>query len=346
MRSHLLFSVLLALPFLAAPACGGGERKPAGDEAGPRFEARPFVPYSGDRWIGNAVCYGPHRDGQRPGGASPSKDELREDLRLMQPHWSLLRTYGAGGFVADMLELIRAEKMDFKVVLGAWVAVERDLDSDDAPGAFHPEVAAANDREIAAAIDLARAYPDIVAAVCVGNETQVDWSAHRCPPEVLIRRLREVRSAVSVPVTTADDFKYWILPESRAVAAEVDFIITHAHPLWNGILLPDAMSWLTDRLAEVRAMHPDRDVVIGETGWATSALDHGEQGDLIRGRTGETEQKVFIDRAVAWADSTRETMFLFEAFDENWKGGDDPAEVEKHWGLFRADRTPKTVLAE
>ena len=31
----------------------------------------------------------------------------------------------------------------------------------------------------------------------------------------------------------------------------------------------------------------------------------------------------------------------FEAFDENWKGGPHPDEVEKHWGLFRADRTPK-----
>ena len=34
----------------------------------------------------------------------------------------------------------------------------------------------------------------------------------------------------------------------------------------------------------------------------------------------------------------------FEAFDENWKGGDHPAEVEKHWGLFRADRTPKAAM--
>ena len=34
----------------------------------------------------------------------------------------------------------------------------------------------------------------------------------------------------------------------------------------------------------------------------------------------------------------------FEAFDENWKGGPSPEETEKHWGLFRADRTPKLVV--
>jgi len=37
--------------------------------------------------------------------------------------------------------------------------------------------------------------------------------------------------------------------------------------------------------------------------------------------------------------------FYFEAFDENWKGGDHPDEVEKHWGVFRADRTPKAAVA-
>ena len=33
--------------------------------------------------------------------------------------------------------------------------------------------------------------------------------------------------------------------------------------------------------------------------------------------------------------------FYFEAFDEKWKGGQHPAEVEKHWGVYRSDRTPK-----
>ena len=34
-------------------------------------------------------------------------------------------------------------------------------------------------------------------------------------------------------------------------------------------------------------------------------------------------------------------IFIFEMFDEPWKGGDDPAEVEKHWGLFGLDREAK-----
>ena len=37
---------------------------------------------------------------------------------------------------------------------------------------------------------------------------------------------------------------------------------------------------------------------------------------------------------------------LFEAFDEPWKGSPDLLEPEKHWGLFRVERTPKLVMRE
>lgn len=36
--------------------------------------------------------------------------------------------------------------------------------------------------------------------------------------------------------------------------------------------------------------------------------------------------------------------FVFEAFDEEWKGSHHPLEPEKHWGLFKIDRTPKLVM--
>jgi len=33
--------------------------------------------------------------------------------------------------------------------------------------------------------------------------------------------------------------------------------------------------------------------------------------------------------------------YLFEAYDETWKGSDNKDEQEKHWGIFNEDRTPK-----
>jgi hypothetical protein len=37
---------------------------------------------------------------------------------------------------------------------------------------------------------------------------------------------------------------------------------------------------------------------------------------------------------------------MFEAFDEPWKGSDEPSEPEKHWGFYYLDRTPKLVVNE
>jgi hypothetical protein len=78
--------------------------------------------------------------------------------------------------------------------------------------------------------------------------------------------------------------------------------------------------------------------------WAISIHDQGEQSRLIKGRPGEPEQKRFYEEARAWAETEQQAMFFIEAFDEIWKGGPHSTEVEKHWGLFRADRTAKAVV--
>lgn len=305
-------------------------------------DIRPFQPCDDGAWIGEAICYGPHRDGQRPGGPGPAADQIREDLHLMRPRWRLLRTYGAAENAETILATIRADSLGMKVMLGAWIEPER---GDGDRGAPDAEKTDANERECAAAIRLANAYPDVVIAVCVGNETQVSWSGNRCSPATLIARIRQVRAAVTVPVSTADDFAYWREPASREVARELDFVTLHAHPLWNGRTLDEALPWLDARLAEVRAAHPGATLALGEVGWATDHGTEGNQGRLIAGRTDEANQTEFYRRYRAWVEVTRLASFWFEAFDENWKGSDDPHEVEKHWGLFRADRAAKPALA-
>lgn len=309
--------ILALLGLLGLMGCAGGET----------IELRALPAEFGSV---HAVAYGPHRDGQRPGGPDPSAAEIREDLALMLPHWRLLRVYGARGPGETLLEAIRADGLDMRVMLGAWIA---------------PDDPAGNRAEVETAIRLANAYPDIVAAVSVGNETQVDWSWHKSPLTPLIEHVRRVHAAIAQPVTVADDYNYWNKPESHELAAELDFITMHAHPLWNGQQLEEALPWLREQLAIVQALHPERPVVIGETGWATRVHDEGEQAELIKGRAGEAEQKEYHEALRAWAEAERLTVFEFEAFDENWKGGPHPDEVEKHWGLFRADRTPKAALA-
>jgi exo-beta-1,3-glucanase (GH17 family) len=324
------------------PASAGGEPGFAREEP---FVVRPYRPFIGSRWVGSAIAYGPYRDGQFPGGPVPTREELRQDLHLIAKRWGLLRTYGAVGPPEGLLRIIREDRLALKVMLGVWIAAEERREAGGATQSL-PEARAANRAEIETAVRLAREYPETVVAICVGNETQVSWSGNRVPPGRLIDHLREVRSRTSVPVTTADDFNFWNKPESRAVAREVDFIVTHAHPLWNGLELADAVAWTRATYDSIRAAHPDREVVLGETGWATSMHPEGEQARLIHGRVGEEEQAAFYHVLRQWVDEARVPTFFFEAFDENWKGGPHPDEVEKHWGLYRADRTPKPAVAD
>ncbi len=346
MNAHLINPACFTIPMIMLSLSGCSGRHAATSSSGTTaLTVRPFHPGTEHRWLGNAICYGPHRDGQRPGGATPTAAEIREDLGLMLPHWNLLRTYGSQEFGRTLCEEIRAGGLDMKVMLGVWIAAEETRDDTGIVLTRDPEAAADNRREADAAIALAGEYPDIVVAICVGNETQVFWSPYPSPLDILIGHVRRVRAAVAVPVTSADDFQYWNKPESRALARELDFVTIHAHPLWNGRQLDDALPWLREQVAAVQAVHPDRQLVIGETGWATAVAGVGEQARLIKGAVGESPQAAFYAAVRAWAAAERIPTFVFEAFDENWKGGDDPQEVEKHWGVFRADRTAKPAVA-
>jgi exo-beta-1,3-glucanase (GH17 family) len=281
---------------------------------------RAFHPYIGEEWIGNAVSYGPFRDGQSPGGKGPSDEQILEDLRIIAVHWSLIRMYGSE-WAEPVLRLIREEELPIRVLVGAWLTTEVKK-GPDGKDVIDADAVAANVRQVNGAIRVAREYPELVAGISVGNEIRVFWSDHKVQPQKLIGYVRAVRAETEVPVTVADDFNYWNKPESQEVAKELDFIVLHIHALWAGCSIEDAMPWTERIYREICAAHPTKTVVIGEAGC----------------------QARYWTALRAWAEENRVTTFWFEAFDENWKGGPHPDEVEKHWGVFEEDRTPKRAL--
>ncbi len=301
------------------------------------------IPRKGDL-VGSGISYGPYREGQRPGGPAPTDAQLLEDLRIISQHWSMLRTYSSDSVTERTLQIIQRERLPLKVMVGAWIGTEAHVAPDGSIKEAFPDAVKANRTQVTDAIRLANDYSDTVLAVSVGNETQVSWSFHAVQPAVLANHVRSVRAGTKVPVTIADDFRFWIEPASKSLAAEIDFIVLHAYAMWNGKLLKDALAFTKDKYAVVSARHPAHRIVIGEAGWATQKLTYGEQKTRMPGRAGEDEQKEFYDAFTAWTRAHKITTFYFEAFDEPWKGGDDPNEVEKHWGLFRVDRTPKKAI--
>lgn len=269
---------------------------------------------------------------------------MAEDLQLISKHWRLLRIYGTRHCGRELLEVIRAQKLPLKVMVGAWIAPEV-VGRDDAKRVDEMAIQA-NQQEVSVAIQLANEFPEIVWAVSVGNESQVNWSNHKVPPELLIKYLRQVRVQTSVPVTTADDFLFWLEDRSQSIADEIDFLVMHAHPVWHAQEAENALTFVKTKYNAVKQAYPDLLVVIGETGWATRKNPTGREIEYVRGKMGETEQQLVYRQLSDWARKRKITLFMFEAFDENWKGDAHPDEVEKHWGLFRADRTPKLVMQQ
>ncbi|HRF40877.1 MAG TPA: hypothetical protein PK198_18935, partial [Saprospiraceae bacterium] len=73
---------------------------------------------------GRAICYSGFRAGQHPGGKHPDYEEIKEDLLLLQDHWKYLRLYDCDPHAETVLQVIRQEKLDFKIMLGAFIEAE------------------------------------------------------------------------------------------------------------------------------------------------------------------------------------------------------------------------------
>ena len=308
------------------------------------FVPRKFDSFFGSEWIGNAVSYGFYRKGQAPGMKGPAEQEILDDLNIISQHWKLIRLYGSDMDSERVLKVIKENNIPVRVMLGVWLENETD----------DPERRKENAGEADKAIELANEYPGIVTSINVGNETRVFWSQHRIEQHILIDYIRRVRNKTSVPVTTADDYSYWLSPESREVADETDFIVAHIYSLWNGKTLDDAIEWM-DRIyfRELKVLYPGKEIVIGEAGWATdfdrSKTGPGQQADLIKGEVSMEAQGDYLIQLNDWVNKSRVTTFLFEAFDEPWKGGGDstgPHEVEKNWGVFYENRKPKESFSK
>ena len=209
-------------------------------------------------------------------------------------------------------------------MLGIWLDREPGYEQDNA-------------EQIADGIRLANEYEDVVVAVNVGNEVLIEWTEHPVQEDQVIRYVRQVREAVTQPVTVADNYVWW-RDHGAALAREVDFITMHTYPLWERRDIDQGLSFTIENFDEVRAAHPEKVIVIGEAGWATYT-----EGNLHVPRGGdELKQKRYYEELTDWARENRITVFLFEAFDEPWKA----AGTESHWGLFTADRKAKPVMQE
>ena len=293
---------------------------------------------------GNAICYSGYRHGQSPNTRSyPSSAEILEDLLILRKHWRLLRLYDCSPHAERVLAVIREENLDFQVMLGAYLGAE--LNNFGCPwGATFSEEEleanqAENEAEVERLIVLARHYEDIVFSVSVGNEATVEWTDHFVSVRRMIELVRRVRRSVVQPVTFCENYVPW-QHKLEGLVAEVDFISLHTYPVWEYKRIHEAIQYTKDNYHSVAQLYPDKTVIITEAGWATSS-----NGRCIHPENSSEElQTAYLEDLMTWSRAEGILTFVFEAFDEPWKGSADPLEPEKHWGLFTVERRPKKAM--
>ena len=184
-----------------------------------------------------------------------------------------------------------------------------------------------NRRQIATAIALAKQYPDVISAIVVGNEVLLRGDMSVTDLEAIIR---DVKAQVTVPVTYADVWEYWLRYSDLQNA--VDFVTIHILPYWEDFPLPAsiAAAHVDDIRKKVAAAIPNKEIVIGEVGWPSAG--RMREGAL----PSPSNQARVIEESVALAKRENFRLNVIEAFDQPWKRQLEGA-TGGYWGIF--DRT-------
>ncbi len=293
----------------------------------------------------NAICYSGYRDGQCPGRVYPSYDEVKEDLLILAKNWRFLRLYDSSPHAETVLEVISNEAMNFKVMLGVDMGAEMSNPHCPWGADFSDETLEANRRanndQVEKAIVLSNRYPDIVFSLSVGNESSVEWSDHMVPVNNLIAYVQMIKGAIKQSVTFCENYVPWTY-KLEPLAEVLDFISVHTYPAWEYRTLEDALEYTKHNYHSVVNHYPGKPVVITEAGWTTASNGRG----IEPWNATEELQASYYKQLLDWTTEERILTFVFEAFDEPWKGSPDPLEPEKHWGLFDVERKPKLVMQE
>ena len=145
-----------------------------------------------------SISYSPYTRSQPPDyGDRPTAEQIRADLKILSPYTQAIRTYSSTGG-GELVPEIAAE-FGLKVTLGIWI------DKNEAR----------NEREIQAAIALARRYSNINAIV-VGNETtlRAEKSIDELVPGEPLVTVRDPRESSPPPRETASDSRQSMTRES------------------------------------------------------------------------------------------------------------------------------------
>ena len=254
------------------------------------------------------LSYAPFRGQQSPLDLSTRIEpwQIEEDLARLARLTDCVRIYSVDFGLERVPEI--AERHGLKVLLGLWVSSHADRTK----------------YQIDTGIALAKRFPGVIRAVIVGNEALLRGEV---APEALANLIRTVKAQVTVPVSYADVWEFWL--RHRELAGAVDFVTVHILPYWEDhpIAASEAANHVDSIRRQVVAAFGGKEVVIGEVGWPSAG----------RMRSGAlpspANQARVLHDILARGKRENFRVNIIEAFDQPWKRHQEGT-VGGHWGLI------------
>src|ERR1700678_1730846 len=267
------------------------------------------------------VSYAPFRGEQTPlqSTAQIPAEQIGQDLAQLAKISDCVRTYSIENGLDQVPAL--AAKLGLKVIQGIWLSSDR----------------LKNQTQISTAVSLTKQYPGIISALVVGNEVLLRGEMTSSDLAALIR---SVKSQVSVPVTYADVWEYWL--RNREIYEAVDFVTIHILPYWEDF--PIRARYAAAHVDAIRkrmaVAFPAKEILIGETGWPS-------EGRMREGALpSRTNQARVVSEILDLAKRENFRVNLIEAYDQPWKR-ELEGTVGGYWGLIdsvqRALKYPPNV---
>jgi exo-beta-1,3-glucanase (GH17 family) len=256
------------------------------------------------------VSYAPFRDTQTPlvQGTHIPAEQIAQDLADLAKVTDCVRTYS----IENGLDQVPGEaaKVGLKVIQGIWLGSDR------------PK----NLTQITTAVNLTKQFPDVITALVVGNEVLLRGEMTTSD---LAANIRSVKAQVSVPVTYADVWEFWL--KNREIYDAVDFITIHILPYWED--MPIRAKFAASHVDSIRkrmaVAFPGKEILIGETGWPSAG--RMREGAL----PSRTNQARIVSEILDLAKKEGFRVNLIEAYDQPWKRQLEGT-VGGYWGLFDA----------
>src|ERR1700716_2304489 len=254
------------------------------------------------------VSYAPFRDAQTPLLLTThiAPEQIAQDLAQLAKITDCVRTYSIENGLDQVPSL--AAKVGLKVIQGIWLGSNR----------------LKNLAQISTAVRLAKDYPGVITSLVVGNEVLLRGGVATAD---LVASIRSVKAQVTVPVTYADVWEFWL--RYREVYDAVDFVTIHILPYWEDV--PVRAKFAATHVDSIRkrmaVAFPGKEILVGETGWPS-------QGRMREGALpSRTNQARIVSEILDLANKEGFRVNLIEAYDQPWKRQLEGT-VGGHWGLI------------